>query len=316
MTSTPDQTTRGVLLAFAAFAVFSFSDASVKLIGGKLPPYESAFFGAVFALAITPFLLNRGDRWRDIFVTADRPLWLVRFFAYPVGVIGSVTAFTYLPMAEAFILIFLQPAFITIMSVVFLKEKVGVRRWGAVAIGFIGVLVVLRPGFRELSIGHLGALFAGFSGSVSVVAFRAIGAREKHVSLFGAGILGAIVVCGLLTVPDFVAPDAIQWAELAGYGLLAAFANVLTIHAARHAPGAYIGPTQYSQMLWAILLGYLLFGDGVDLPMLAGMVLIVGSGLLTLVREKARGTPLPPSVSGERQVPAVLAPEGQPGPAS
>ena len=79
--------------------------------------------------------------------------------------------------------------------------------------------------------------------------------------------------------------------------------------AARQAPAAYIGPTQYSQMIWAILLGYVLFGDGVDLPMVAGIVLIVASGLLTLMRENVRGTPLPPSVAGERHVAAALVPE-------
>src|ERR1700741_4307302 len=79
--------------------------------------------------------------------------------------------------------------------------------------------------------------------------------------------------------------------------------------AARQAPAAYIGPTQYSQMIWAVLLGYVLFGDGVDLPMVAGIVLIVASGLLTLIRENVRGTPLPPSVAGERHVAAALVPE-------
>ena len=73
--------------------------------------------------------------------------------------------------------------------------------------------------------------------------------------------------------------------------------------------GSVYRPTQYSQMLWAILLGYVLFGDGVDLPMAAGIVLIVASGLLTLIRENVRGTPLPPSVAGERHVAAALVPE-------
>ena len=135
------------------------------------------------------------------------------------------------------------------------------------------------------------------------------GGKEKNVSLFGAGILGGVIVCGLLTFPGFTPPNVDQWAKLAGYGLLAAVANVLTMWAARQAPAAYIGPTQYSQMIWAILLGYVLFGDGVDLPMVVGIVLIVASGLLTLIRENVRGTPLPPSVAGERHVAAALVPE-------
>jgi len=117
-----------------------------------------------------------------------------------------------------------------------------------------------------------------------------------------------VIVCGLFSVSHFVVPHARQWLELASYGLLAGIANVLMMRAALAAPATLIGPTQYSQMLWAILLGYVIFGDKVDAPMLVGMVLIIGSGFLTLMREKARGTPLPPSVAGERQVPAAFAP--------
>jgi drug/metabolite transporter (DMT)-like permease len=304
---------RGVLLGFTSFAFFALSDASVKLIRGELPAYESAFFGAVCGLTVLPFLLRPGDRWSDIFRTADWRLWFLRFFAFPAGVIGSVTAFTHLSMAEAFVLIFLLPAFVTLMSVFFLKEQVGIRRWSAVATGFVGVLIVLRPGFRQLGIGHVGAIFAGLGGAVSVVCFRAAGATEKRVSLLAAGTLGGVLVCGALTVPHFVVPNLHQWLELASYGLLAAIANVIMMHAALSAPATLIGPTQYSQMLWAILLGYLLFGDRVDAPMLAGMVLIIGSGLLTLLRENTRGTPLPPSVAGERNVAAALA-SRKPGP--
>jgi len=281
---------RGVLLGFAAFALFAVSDACVKLIRGELPVYESAFFGAMFGLVVVPFLLRDSGRWRDLFLTANRPLWLLRFCVAPAGVIGSVTAFTHLPMAEAFVLIFLLPAFTTLLSVLFLRERVGIWRWSAVILGFIGVLIVLQPGFREVSIGHLGALVAGFSGAVGVVALRAMVGRENGLSLYGAGVLGSILVCGGLSVQDFLWPTAEQWAKLAGYGLLAAGANLLIMRAAHDVPAAILGPTQYSQMLWAILLGALLFGDGIDLPMLAGIALIVGSGLLSLKRD----TPLSP----------------------
>ncbi len=302
-----EHTLKGVILGFASFACFSYSDASVKAIEGGLPPYESAFFGAAFALLALPFLMQRGDRWSDIVRTSNRPLWLLRFIAYPIGVIGSVTAFTHLSMAEAFVLIFLQPAYVTVISVFALKEQVGLKRWSAVIVGFIGVLIVLRPGFRELSIGHLGAIFAGLGGAISVVTFRASSTDEKRISLFGAGILGAIIVCGALMLTNFKMPDASEWMYLAGYGLIAAFANVLLMQAALYAPAAYIGPTQYSQMLWAILFGYLFFGDHVDGPMLAGIVLIIGAGMLTLMRERQRNTPLPPPIlAGNSQAPIAL----------
>ncbi len=306
-----DQPLKGVLLAFAAFAAYAWSDASVKLIEGELNPIQSSFLGAVFCLVGLPFIMKKGDRWADIFNTTNRPLWLLRFVAQAGGTIGSVTAFTHLSMAEAFALIFLLPSFVTIMSVIFLKEKVGYRRWAAVVIGFIGVMVVLRPGFRELSIGHLGAVFGGLSGAISIVIFRAMGPKEKNISLYGAGVLGTLAVCGALAIPGFQAPTAMQWVWLAGYGLLAALASILVMYAATHIPASMIGPIQYSQMLWAVAFGYLVFGDGIDAWMLLGIVLIIGSGMLTLVRERVRGTPLPPAVGTDAQAAAVMAPQNE-----
>jgi drug/metabolite transporter (DMT)-like permease len=305
-----DQSLKGVLLAFAAFAAYSWSDASVKLIEGGLSPYQSACFGALFGLVGFPYLLKPGDRWTDAVRTTNRPLWLLRFFSGSMGSIGAVTAFTHLSMAEAFVLIFLLPCFVTIMSVLFLKEQVGIRRWGAVALGFIGTLIVLRPGFRELSIGHLGAVFAGLSGAISIICYRAIGPTEKNISMYSAGVIGVIVVCGLLMIPDFRVPTLQQWAYLAGYGLLAALAAILLMYAANYAPAAMIGPTQYSQMIWAVLFGYLIFGDKIDMPMVAGILLICGSGLLTLVRERVRNVPLPPAMP-DAQGAALMTPAEQ-----
>lgn len=189
-------------------------------------------------------------------------------------------------MAEVFALIFLMPIFVTILSVVFLKEHVGWRRWSAVVVGFVGVLVVLRPGFRELGLGHLAALVCGLSAAVSVVALRVAGPHEKRISLYGAGIIGPMLLGGVLMLPHFVWPTPHDWILVAGYGLLAGLAGVLLMFATLLAPANRVAPTQYSQMLWAIGFGYWLFGDPLTWPMLAGIVLILGAGLFTLVREE------------------------------
>ncbi|MBO3760301.1 DMT family transporter [Ciceribacter sp. L1K22] len=304
-----DTVFKGIVVAFVAFAAYSISDACVKLIEGGISPYESGFFGAVFGIFALPFLMKRGDSWRDIFRTTNRPLWILRFFSAGAGIIGSVTAFTHLSMAEAFCLIFLLPSFVTIMSVVFLKESVGLKRWSAVLIGFLGVLVVLRPGFRELSIGHVGAVFGGLSGAVSIIIYRAIGPQEKNISLYGAGLLGGLIICGLAMLPEYRNPTGEEWLYLAGYGILGAVGNILLMYASFYAPAAIVGPIQYSQMLWAIALGYLMFGDRIDTPMLVGIALIIGSGLLTLSRERTRGVPLPPPVAGKGEAALAIKPE-------
>ncbi|MDE2316801.1 MAG: DMT family transporter [Xanthomonadaceae bacterium] len=277
---------KGVLLGFASFAAFAISDAFVKAVHGGVPPYESVFFGGLLGLAALPFVMGKGDRWHDVFSARRPALWWVRALAGAVGNITSVTAFTLLPMAEVFSMIFLMPIFVTILSVLLLKEHVGWRRWTAVFVGFAGVLVVLRPGFRALGIGHLAAITCSVAAAGSVVALRMAGSDEKRMSLYGAGIIGPLVAGGLLMLPHMVWPDLQQSLLLAGYGLLAALANVLLMHATLIAPANRVAPTQYSQMLWAIVFGYWFFGDHLDWPMLVGIVMILGAGLFTLVREE------------------------------
>jgi S-adenosylmethionine uptake transporter len=276
---------KGVLLGFACYAAYAISDAFVKSLRGSLPAYEAVFFGAVLGLVAIPFIRGRGDRWREIFVARRPSLWWIRAVTGAICNLSAVVAFTRLPMAETFALIFLMPIFVTMLSVVFLKEHVGWRRWSAVFVGFLGVLVVLRPGFRHLGLGHFAAITCGLAGAISMVALRKAGEHEKRISLYGAGVVGPLVAGGALMLPSFAWPDLQQWGLLAGYGLLAGLAGVLLMLATQLVPANRVAPTQYSQMLWAIGFGYWLFGDSLDWPMLIGIALILGAGLFTLVRE-------------------------------
>ena len=277
---------KGVLLGFMAFAAFAASDAFVKALRGTLPAYEAVFFGAALGLSALPFIKSAGDRWHDVLRAQRQDLWLVRAIASATGSIAAVVAFTALPMAEAFALIFLLPIFVTILSVLVLKEHVGWRRWSAVVAGFVGVLVVLRPGFRVLGIGHLAAIACGLSGAVSMIALRMAGPYEKRVTLYGAGMVGSMLVAGVLMLANFRWPDLDQWGLLLGYGLLAALGSVLLMLATQKAPANHVAPTQYSQMLWAVLLGYVVFHDHLDWPMAIGIAIILGAGLFTFVREE------------------------------
>jgi S-adenosylmethionine uptake transporter len=276
---------KGVLLGFMAFAAYALSDAFVKSLRGSLPAYEAVFFGAALGLTALPLIKGGGARWREALFAQRQGLWLVRAVASAVGSIAAVMAFTALPMAEAFALIFLLPIFVTILSVLVLKEHVGWRRWSAVVAGFIGVLVVLRPGFRVLGIGHLAAIICGLAGAISMIALRLAGPHEKRISLYGAGILGSMLITGALMLADFRWPQAWQWLLLLGYGLLAALGSVLLMLATQKAPANHVAPTQYSQMLWAVLLGYAFFHDRLDWPMAIGIAIILGAGLFTFVRE-------------------------------
>lgn len=288
----PDDTRRrtvqGVALSFLGYVIYALSDASVRLLHGGLPSFELVFFGALIGLGAVPFVRGSGEGWRDLLRSRNWRMWSIRAVAALAGALCSVVAFTQLPMAEAFALLFLLPGFVTILSVIFLKEQVGWRRWSAVIVGFIGVLIVLRPGFHDLKIGHFAALGGGFAGAVTIVLLRHLGNSERRISLYGAGLIGPLIGGLALSLPHFVMPNPYQLLFILSYGVMGAGGNVLMMVSSRMAPASLLAPTQYSQMLWGIGLGYCLFGDKPDGIMLLGSLFIIGAGLFTFAREKAR----------------------------
>ena len=253
-----------MLLGLAAYAAFSFSDAFIKLLKGGVPLWQLMFMGALLGLLALPWVKQPGERWRDLLRPRLPGIWLARMLFAAINVFGALLAFTHLPMAEAFALIFLMPIFVTVLSVLVLKEQVGWRRWLAVVAGFAGVLVVLRPGFRELHWGHAGAVACGLAGAVGVVLVRLAGCREHRLTLYATPLLGNLLIAGMLMLPQMTLPTAQQWGYVLGYGLLAALGTVLLLYATLATEVNHVAPTQYSQMLWAVLLGAWWFDDRVD----------------------------------------------------
>ncbi|MGA1798847.1 DMT family transporter [Sphingomonas sp. 4RDLI-65] len=280
----------GVPLAFLAYAAFAFSDASVRLLDGALSPFQLTFTGALLGLVALPFVRTPGDRMRDVFSATRRSLWLARAIGSSISTISSVVAFTRLPMPEAFALIFLMPLLVTLLSMLFLHEQIGRFRWAAVGIGFVGVLMVLRPGLRAFHLGHAAALTCALSSAIVIVLFRAGGAGEKRISMLGAGLVGPLVINGALLIwlQAFRWPDGHEMLLLASYGLLAILGQALLMLAAQRVEVSRIAPPQYSQMIWAVGLSYLVFHQHVDAPTFAGIAVIIGAGLLTWAREQVR----------------------------
>jgi S-adenosylmethionine uptake transporter len=211
------------------------------------------------------------------------------FLRNATGIVGSffgVYAFTTLPLAEAYSLLFLVPAFVTILSIPMLGEQVGWRRWLAVLVGFVGVLVVVRPGFREVHLGHLSAVVAAAFGAVSLITIRKIGRTENRITLLTMLYLSALVVDGALMMIDFKVPT---WTEVAIFtvgGFMGGVGQIGMVIAMRLAPSNRVAPTQYSQIVWAIVYGAILFGDFPDPVAFIGIALVIASGLFTLFREE------------------------------
>lgn len=288
---------QGVLIGFLSYALYSSGDAVAKALGASLSVFEVMFLLTLFSLVTIPLAKPREEEWRDVFRLQRPVLVWVRNIAAVAANLFGIYSFTVLPLAEAYSLIFLMPAFVTIVSIPVLGEKVGWRRWLAVTIGFIGVLLVVRPGFRELNAGHLAAVLSAAMSAVSLLTLRMMGQAEKRISLLTTLYLSALVINGVLMLPHLRLPT---WHEL-GLSVIGGFfaggGNTFILLATRLVPANRVAPTQYSQILWAVIFGVLFFGDFPDPIAFAGMALVVVSGLITLAREEKlhgwwRKTPL------------------------
>lgn len=277
---------KGIVLAFLAFAVFAWGDAVVKAIGYDLDPFEVTFFGYLIPLVLSPVFMKPGDSVLDL-MRWNRP-WLMglRVFLIAITTPFSVMAFRSLPFAEAFAIMFLMPSLVTVLSIFVLKEHVRWRRGLAVCAAFIGVLIIVRPGFKEFLPGHLAAIATALCAAGGVIAGRMIGQTEKRYTLIGTVFLATTVIAGILMLPGFSWPTSNQWLLLLAFAATAFVAQALFIIATMYAPADRLGAAQYSQILWALAIGALFFDEWPDALALIGIVIVVAAGLFIFAREQ------------------------------
>ncbi len=277
---------KGIILAFLAFAVFAWGDAVVKAIGHDLDPFEVTFFGYVIPLLLSPAFMKPGDRLTDLVRWKSPWLMALRVFFISVTTPLSVMAFTRLPFAEAFALLFLMPSLVTVLSIFVLKETVRWRRGLAVCAAFVGVLIIVRPGFREILPGHVIAIAAALCSAGGVIMGRMIGTTEKRYTLIGSVFLGTAVIAGVLMIPGFTWPTPPQWGLLLAFAATAFAAQAFFVVATTYAPADRLGAAQYSQILWALLIGALFFDEWPDAMALVGIAIVVAAGLFIFAREQ------------------------------
>lgn len=278
----------GVLYAVAAYSIYSCGDAIIKGFGQALSVFEIGFFIALFSLIPALFVKPKGERWRDSFKLRHPALVHLRSFS---GVASSTLvtfAFVTIPFAETYSLVFLMPLFITAMSVLLLKERVHAVRWAMLLAGFIGVMLVVRPGFRELELGHLAALGCAFFGATTTTVLRVVASDEKRVSLIALPALYLLVANAVLMAPTFVIPNWQQFALLLVSGSFIGMGHILLIAATRNAPVSQVAPVQYVQIIWAIALGAYFYAEHPDWIAYVGLAVVILSGLVNVFIDGAR----------------------------
>jgi drug/metabolite transporter (DMT)-like permease len=284
----------GVAFRVGGATSFAFMAAMIKLghARGVSTP-ELAFYR--FAFGLPPLLAwmawtGTFDAWR----TARPMAHAVRAVLGLGTMLLAFSALAYLPLAESTTIGFAAPLFAVALSALVLKERVGPHRWSAVAIGFIGVLVVMRPEGSGLpTIGLLLAVGSALGVAVVTIAIRQIGRTESaQTTVLWFSLLSMIALA--LVMPAYArVHDFETWAILAALGLFGGIGQLLMTSSLRSAPVPVVVPFDYSQLLWAVLLGWWIFDNHPPATTWAGAAVIIASGLYTLYREHKLGREKP-----------------------
>ncbi len=279
---------KGALLALLAFAIFATHDVIVKVLGGIYSPFQIVFYSVLLSFPLAMIMLMR-DATPGTLVPVH-PWWLaLRTVAAVATGVSAFYAFSVLPLAQTYAILFAAPLLITILAIPVLGETVRIHRWMAVLVGLAGVLVVLRPGQTDLSLGHLAALVAAVGGSLASIVVRKIGSDERPVVMLLYPMMATFIIMAC-ALPFVYKPMPIE--HLGMLGIIAAFAWVagrLVIAAYQAGEAAIIAPMQYSQIIWASIFGYLFFDEVIDGATALGAAIIIASGLYIVLRE-SRGT--------------------------
>jgi drug/metabolite transporter (DMT)-like permease len=277
---------RGIVWMLGAMFCFVSMDAMVKLALGGIRVEQvlwARYFFHFVLLAI--FIAPRAGR---VLATARLGLQLARSLLLLVTTFFFFTGLKFLPLADMSALMMVAPIVVTGLSVPILKEKVGPRRWAGVAMGMVGALIIIRPGTGVFGLAALFPLGAALCYSFYQITTRLLSHHDRPLTtLFYTALVGAALMS--LTMPAVWQPlTGADWALLVAIGLVGAIGHFALIKSLEAAPASTVAPFGYTAILWATLYGFVLFGDWPDHWTLVGAVLIVGSGLYILHRERAR----------------------------
>jgi drug/metabolite transporter (DMT)-like permease len=274
-------------MILASTVFLGVSDVTAKYLSATLPSIEITWIRfVVFALIMIPGMVPGSPVYA---LRSDRPRFQVM---RGVTLLGSsllfITGLRYLPIAEASATGFVSPLFVTALSIIFLGERVGLRRWVSTAVGLFGVLVILRPGTSAFHAAAFFPVVSALSWASTLIMTRMMSGRDPAITTMTYSSIVGISILTLLVPFVWVAPS---WHDLL-LGLLIGVASTLgqwiVVLAFRYADASVLAPFQYTQLLWVSILGFLVFGELPDVWTVVGAVFIVASGLYTAHRERVR----------------------------
>ncbi|MBX3578155.1 MAG: DMT family transporter [Rhizobiaceae bacterium] len=282
---------RGALFMSISMAGFTVNDAIAKAAATEMNMAQVMAIRGVFATTLVALFAWHQGALRAPRMVLD-PMVLLRSFSELGATLSFLMALTHMPLGTVSAILQALPLAVTMGAALVFGERVRWRRWAAIVAGFCGVLIVVRPGFEGFSPYALFALACVFFAAVRDLATKRV---PDHIpSLLVTTVTATLItVAGLVLIVPFggwTPVGAGSVARLACAGVLLLVGYQFIIMAMRTGEISFIAPFRYTALLWAIVLGYLAFGEAPDIAMIAGSMLVVGSGLYTLYRERVVGS--------------------------
>ena len=281
---------RGITFTILGGALLTTNDAVLKWLTSDYPVGQLMFIRGLFVFLPVMLIAWRAGGFGLIRVHSFRNQSLRAGFAFTSGFL-FITGISFLPLADALAITFAGPLFVTALASPMLGEHVGWRRWSAVLVGFAGVVVMLRPGAEAVQWAALFPLGASLAGALRDLTTRKMAGQETSVSImcFSTAV---IVLAGLCTWPFGWAPLVLEDLGLMALsGMLVGGAHYLLIERFQWAEAALLAPFKYINMIWAVLLGFVIWGDLPDAWTLSGAGFVIVCGLYIIRRESRRENP-------------------------
>ena len=275
---------KAIVLNLSAWAVLPFMDTIAKYLSAELTFFQITwaryFFTVFWTLPFMFFFFRKNLTWSE-----NPKLQILRGLTLLFANISFFYSISVISMAKALTLAFVAPLVTTALSPIILGEKVGIRRWTAVIVGFIGCLVVIRPGFIEFNLATIAALGTGCFYGVYLIITRKLHTTDNPLlTLLITGVVG-VVISSIFVFEVWINPTQIQWFWLALMGIFACLGHILLIYSLRYADASKLAPFGYFEIITNLILGYYFFKDFPDIWTFIGLFIIISSGIYIFNRE-------------------------------
>ena len=275
---------KAITFNLLAWVMLPIMDGFAKYLSSDLPVLQITwaryFFTVAFTLPIMFFFFRKNLFW------TDKPkLQLIRGLILLTANVCFFYSISIISLAKALTLAFIAPLIVTAFSPIFLGEKVGFRRWSAVIIGFIGSMVVIRPGFVEINLASLAALGTGVMYGFYLIITRKLSSSDNPLlTLLLTGVVGAIIISFIMPFV-WIKPTLNQWSMMAAIGIFACVGHLFIILSLKYADASKLAPFSYFEIVTNIIIGYYFFSDFPDKWTFLGLFIIILSGIYISRRE-------------------------------